>query len=1462
MSKGKLKKLLISSIIGVTSLGMASMTFASVSNSQKKQSVASSQQGATSRVGDEKNAANKIEFKYGDIVSTYNYGYVKPVEFREIVVAKSGIGSNPDLNNILFSILAEGSSLKITNTAGSNQELWNSFNYKGSMNDPIDFQSPWDPIQGNFFRAALYDNTPGTGIEGTNVVDWNKNSSDPSVISKTYSLTNKNTVSLQFAVKDSDTTNFDIFMKLPNNSWEKLTIKDGSGFTNTKSSKLVKGETIIQKDIADGIIKIYTPQNEFSNIPSDGKSWVVNKNNADNPIANKYFNVTIDEAFELLKSNKSDLKELVEFKPVLCTNSMSDFPIVLYLNDKADSKKRIEVKYGETIADETNPNKYFQHVFYYTNKGVTRHLYPWYFDTSKLEQEQINTIYSNSKIRFEKYSEGISVFENSVFANGTYIKNGELDIDKNRYPSQVPISEIKAALLKNIGNQPEGFSVDNIIIEPGGESKLIVNNKEGTISCHVLVNKYKDDVGNDRTDPNGKKIGSISISFRKKINPTTSLETFTISDRTLVASNLSKNEIRKIIFDGRNQIFKNLAKEVDSSIQIAEEDIVINSNNAFNSPEGKWDTGRIECGVTLRRGYLSEPYALPVETNNPTGYRFNIVLTGFKKVQTTIFHLQIDVKKMEGYKGEYANNFANQTAFKALYAQNKRLFVQNLPDEDEVPQIIRLEYNNVGDISVDGGQSGFVTAELQYSKIFGEKGNLLLNQTRTFTIYGFQQVVPTVINNRVELNRRNELATEVISGNQQNKNQKLKAIIEKDPIAFFGRSSLPSNYLESLSVHVNNVKNVVIPGDASSEWQIDATITMSVYFGSDGVLVNDEGRKYTENVKIDGFKKITPTTIPDDSVINVNSDYGSKHYAYEILEDPEGSPKYSKLKEIIVNGSHTILEKPIINGSLPPDYDISDNWDNLIVIVDEPIPGFPGAQKPQINNASGEVVFYLYLKTWYDDVAGEQKYTDTFSLDAPHGKVTLKGFINAVPTFVELQSTFEIPSNRPEYAKLKATNVSLIVQYLTNPNNLDSEQKAILDQFKFFLYNTVFKGFHPAFDPDKTIIVEPFDGGKVYDYKSLSGRLNSIKVKMLGYMDESGTIINDQYIVTLEAKNITGFKEIVPTTVNRKYEETKNAFQVSPEFADLTPNYIQENKKLAEVIYRHDTDPTIDPNEKIILGDIPPMFIWKEAVDDDYETGSLIITEVKVDEETSSISFKLSINCYYSASKGELVVNPQVLPVPVEVKITGFKIIPSTTINGTIIEDKFIYPTKTNTFRKALEIEIQPQSDARFKTAQSFADSLYPDSNNTEVITDAIIKNSIYYADNLTVNKNINQPIIIFNPEATNKLYVKALLIDSVNNDIGLIRFTAIVEGSYYSKSVKPTKIISNDNQASACIDINLKGFVPFAVYKSSSDRPVILIPILFISIIFVVFLISLFARLGLHKAKKLPKDRDLFFED
>ncbi len=100
----------------------------------------------------------------------------------------------------------------------------------------------------------------------------------------------------------------------------------------------------------------------------------------------------------------------------------------------------------------------------------------------------------------------------------TYIKNGELDINRNQYPSQVPIDDIKRALLANIGNQPNDFSISNIIIEEGGKSNLIVNNKEGTISCNVLVNRYKDDSGVIKENPGGYKIGSIHIVFNKKIN--------------------------------------------------------------------------------------------------------------------------------------------------------------------------------------------------------------------------------------------------------------------------------------------------------------------------------------------------------------------------------------------------------------------------------------------------------------------------------------------------------------------------------------------------------------------------------------------------------------------------------------------------------------------------------------------------------------------------------------------------------------------------------------------------------------------------------------------------------------------------------------------------------------------------------------------------------------------------------
>ncbi len=1456
MGKRKFRKLLISAIVGGASVGVFTTTFTTFSTQPNHRAA---KQQSVERTPDVKATENRIEYKFGDIVKSYNNGYVAPTTFSRIVVAKANAANDavPDTSNILFEIANSGDTVEISNTFGTKPDLWKTLGYETNMFDPISFDEPWTHINQNFFRAALYDSS-SSGIEGSNTTDWNSASPSPSGIAKRYTLNNKNTLTLQFSIQNTTSTNFNIYKQTGTDSWEKLTTSAGSGFVS--SGNLIKGETIIQKDISDptGAVKIYTPQNEYSNIPSDTTppatpAWKVNKGG--NAIANKYFNITISEAFELLKepANHNDIKSLVDFLPVLCTNSMSDYPIVLEFNTASE---RLEFKYGETLTDSSNPNKYFKNVFYYTSQGgVTKHLYPWQFDTAGLPEDRLH--YHNAKQYFEKYNTGVSVIEGKYFANGTYIKNGELALDKNRYPSQVPIDEIKQAVFDKIANRPEGFALDNVIIKEGGESNLIVDNSKGTISFNVLVTKYKDSSGATLQNSSGYKIGSIEIQFNKKTPPTSNISTFDTRDGSNTASSLDENAIKNVIYTNRNAIFANLAQKVDPTATITTDDISFTSKPvAHNVPSGEYKTGWIECNVKLSKGYLSSPRALPVTKPDATGYRFKLILTGFKKQETTIFHTLVDVSGIETYSKEYASKYAAPEAFMSLYNSKTNLFVEGLPDGAPPPTITGpIRYDNLGNDKIGDG-SGYITVDLTFPKTQSETG-AEISQKKTFTVFGFKKVIPTVIYDKVTLLKENELATNVIQGSQQEKNDKLKEIIIASPSSFFGITSLPNNYSDSLAVTVNEVKNVVNPDNPATKWQVDATLSMSSYFNSSGVLVTgatSDRDKYIVNVKIDGFKPIIPTTVLNDVVVSVDPDFGDRNYAFQILDKDNN---YLALKETILDKTKTRLQKQIINGSIPDDF-----TEDSIVIATAPIPGFPGSRAPEANNTSGEIQFSMYIKSWYSQVDGKPITSTDFTPDSPHGTITLRGFLKAEPTEEKMNSTLVIPSNDPNYALLKNTNVSLMVQYLNNLSVLTPEEKAVVNQFKLFLYNNVFDGYKPPNIKDNPdiIVIEPFDGGS-YSYESLNGSLSSIKVKMKGYMDNTGTI-RDDYFVTVQPKNVLGFKKIVPTVVNPKSQVSNKPFQVSAEFADLTPDFIKDNNKLADVIRLHDADPTIDPSEKIILGDIPPMFIWQVDKYNDYKTGSLLIQNVTTDDNTSSISFTLSLNCYYSATNGDLVITNIVYPEPVLVIITGFKTIPSTTINGVVIEDKYIYPTKSNTFRKPMEIDIQPQSDAKFKTAQGFVDSLYPNSNNTAVITESIIKNSIFDADSYTINLKKNQPIVLFNPEPQNKMIIKALLIDDVNNDLGTIKFTAIVEGSYFSKSTKPTKIQNSDTKSSACIDINLKGFVPFAVYKASGDRPVILIPVLLVSIVFVVFLISLFTRLGISRAKKPARDKDLIFED
>lgn len=738
---------------------------------------------------------------------------------------------------------------------------------------------------------------------------------------------------------------------------------------------------------------------------------------------------------------------------------------------------------------------------------------------------------------------------------------------------------------------------------------------------------------------------------------------------------------------------------------------------------------------------------------------------------------------------------------------------------------------------------------LRFPKIFDDNGNEQTNSVQAFQIYGFRKIIPTEINKEVTVNRKNDLATELIKGSQQEKNAALKELINRNQTSFFGRTSLPDNYIDQLDVDVQEVNNL-------EGFQIKATLTLKTFFGKDGLLKapNSPTQYLQVPVKIGGFKEVKPTSL-DGGTVNV-IDSNRDKYAFQAADEKNG---YSNLKKIIMNKANS-LSKNIIKGDLPDSFNEND-----IIIAQGPVNGIPNSDAPIINNRRGQVSFSIYLRTWYGAngelmTAQGQDYTP----GAPYANITIIGFKEATPTTINIKPTLIIPQEHPSYKNLTSTNVADLVVYLQKDfNSLTNKERVVVVEFKQFLYENVFEGFKLPFNPETSIVVEPFDSGKFF-IDPLDGSLINIKVSLYGYMDEKGTIIDDQYLTTTTKKTVKGFKRIVPTTVSTKYERTSTPFQVPAIWADSTPNQIIQNKDLGAVIRDHDRDNALDPQDRIILGDIPPNFIYEIEENNDVTTGSLIINknEIKIDNEASTITFPLKLNRFYMPNSGQ-INSPGFTTAGAIIQIAGFKSIPSTTINKTVITDKFIYPTKSNSFRKTLDVNIQEYSDAKYKTSDLFIQSIMPPTNDTDEITNTILDKTIYYSESINEQAVVSQPIIIYNPEKNNKMEVKAILVDTINNDTGSIILTAIVTGYYFSSSTQPTKIENNNGESFACIDINLKGFISNIAYQTNHDQAVVMVPVLIASVVLVIFLCAVLSRLGVKKYRnRIKREKDLFFED
>ena len=1335
-------------------------------------------------------ATESISFKLKDIVDSYQAGFVVH-SISEIVVAVPSSSNNrsPDLSKVLFKISLNDRLLTVSNNYNTNQSLWDErIDYKNNMmTSPSSYNTPnTDGLSQNYFKLSEYNQS--TSLAGTNNILWDSNNSQPTNLSGTRSISTTNAFLLQMSIENIDSVSSNeraqIFINkgtIESADWD---IPNSShGWSGASGEYIMEGFFV--NNLETNSVQYYAPN---TGVPSIG-TWSINNND----VTKSYLSLPIQVAFEQLKQNPSDISEIVNFKPSLLLPSMADFNVVLNLNY---ANNRLEFNYGD--------NNNFKYIFNAVSKGSSRHIFPFYFDTSSISPPVKPGVYINVKENFEAYSTNVSII--SGFTKGTYIIPLTWALDKNRYPSQVTEEEIKQLAIDHIGNAPSNLTTNDIIINQS--NNFITNNSNGQVSFNIILKRYINDNGEEVNNNYGLLFEPRQvISGFKQIAPTSfnsNHEIFNVNKPNEIATNQTADDIKQIIVDNRKILFTSLASDIGGN-ELTVNDVDVNIISSSNSQSSPYGSGYVEAKITIKNNFLSEPYAL-ISKPSDIPIEFKIILTGYKTLKTTIIYDNVHIQQTSLLASDQT-----EADVLNLVLANPSLFIRDYPEDLNLSTDFKINKiitkNNLGDPDIYNGNFGYLVANVTITKINNSLGEIEYNKTYNLTISGYKKITPTKINTSVTIpNMSNTLITNII-----NNESDIVNLITRNQTLFFSNTSLPSNYADYITVQDYTVSNT------NSTYQLRAVITLKTYYNSQGILVKplDSSSPLTATLFISGFKVINPTLINAGTYI-VAAQYQSA-YASTI--------SISTLKEIIIATQGGVELGSIITGSRPDGFSV----DNLLIY------------DIRANNISGTLRFDLNINLRYDDQGNLS--TEPF---ATNYSITLTGFQISEPTRPTQTDPLVVTSN---YDKLVSQSVSVIRSVINKHINnevLTSSEQAIIDQLKLFLWSEGFTGYKDPFELSHISIIQ------INSWSNLDGTIQ-LSFSLNRYMDSNGDIIEQPPITII--RTISGFYKITPTSINKQQSWFTVPLNL---YGYVTPSYIVENNLIPDVIKNYDAQYDLNSNLRIILGDLPPDFDYNK---------NLIITNVSIDDTYATISFDLSINYYYNSVNGEIVTPDNGFALsPVRIQLRGFRTIPSTLINGIVLTQQYFYPTEYTATGRTLIVNMQDKSSLKFITSEGFVSNINKTSKDPTEVVQEYLNSIFYYSNSLYEEVTASQPLVVYNPQPNKSIEFDAIVVNSMDNISGTINITARAKGYYYNQSNEATQIINVDGGNYAYIDIQINGFLLEIYRQFYIDNLFIILAATIPGLIICIFFLSLIIwKMKSNKRKKgsnIDEIDDLLIKD
>lgn len=485
-------------------------------------------------------------------------------------------------------------------------------------------------------------------------------------------------------------------------------------------------------------------------------------------------------------------------------------------------------------------------------------------------------------------------------------KNGNSSV----FPSIAVTDEnnLKNIVYKNLsGDKPSGFNqIDNIIIY-----NITFNNLNGTINFDFDINKLYSQTGFEINSL--PELYNVTITGYQSSLPTTINQNITlINYKETYTIDVTDNDLIDIIWENYNLFFSNIP------FQISKEDILI------DSPDRRNNIGIIIVRITTKT-YYDSLGVLQLHSDNPLPFT-QVIIEGFNKIDQTQIN---DGVIIEGKEKLLASDQTEEQV-KQIIFDNRKILFSPIPNDFSIDNII-INKNSLNETSISYSNiQGSITMNLSILNYYNSQGLIekdFPKNTNSFTIYGFKTVRETIIKSNFNLPSEeisNTLATTI-------KNDELKVKLIKNISSFasyYPTSSDPTDkrkfVLETVDIQKNSQNNII--------GSLAAKIGYRNYYDPLGELKTTIGYK---NVRINGFKKVDPTTLNSEFLVEGKED---------ILASNES---LLQLKNIVMQNKDKLIQN-LPNNVLDSDIDVK--FDPF---------------KPYLNSL-GEVYLIIELYKYYD----------------------------------------------------------------------------------------------------------------------------------------------------------------------------------------------------------------------------------------------------------------------------------------------------------------------------------------------------------------------------------------------------------------------------------------------------------------------------------------------------------------